>query len=231
MRKDVLRILLFVVAVATLYNYAPLEELKAVLDVDVLRARAASGDSLIVFGYLGAVAFLALLTAQMGLPTVAGAALFGPILGPVLALTGVGVGGTLQFLVARYALRGPAERVILKRVPEFRQVMDERGLAVLIFLRFIWFPGFIITLGSAVSRLSLAHFLVGFPAMLPQAVLVSVVTDAVVTYGLSGIPWTRWLLIVGITAASIGLYAAAIRRWPELKAVRRMGKKPKPVAP
>lgn len=231
MRKDVLRMLLFAVIVGVLYYFAPLEELKAWLDVDVLRARAAAGDNLIVFGYLGAVALLALLTAQMGLPTIAGAALFGPILGPVLALVGVGVGVTLQFLIARYALRGPAERILLKRVPEFRDVMDERGLAVLIFLRFVWFPGFIVTLGSAISRLSLPHFLLGFPAMLPQAVLVAVVTDAVVTFGWNGIPLTRWLVIAGITTASICLYLAAVRRWPELKAIRKMGREPLPPAP
>jgi uncharacterized membrane protein YdjX (TVP38/TMEM64 family) len=218
--------LLLAVIVGVLYYFAPLQEIKDWLDVDVLRARAAAGDNLIVFGYLGAVSFLALLTAQMGLPTIAGAALFGPILGPVLALVGVAIGGTLQFLVARYALRGPAERVLLKRVPEFRDVMDERGLAVLIFLRFIWFPGFIITLGSAISRLSLPHFLIGFPAMLPQAVLVSVVTDAVVTFGWTGIPLSRWAIVVGITGASIGLYLAAVRRWPELKAIGKMGHRP-----
>ncbi len=231
MRKDVLRMLLFALIVAVAYYFAPLDELKAWLDVDALRARAAAGDNLIVFGFLGVVALLALLTAQMGLPTVAGAALFGPLLGPVLALVGVGAGATLQFLLARYGLRGPAERVLLKRVPEFRDVMDERGLAVLIFLRFIWFPGFIVTVGSAISRLPLPHFLMGFPAMLPQAVLVAVVTDAVVTFGWNGIPLTRWLVIVGITSASIGLYVGAVRRWPELKAIKSMGhKQPEPAA-
>lgn len=230
-RKDVLRMLLFAVVVAALYVIAPLDEIKAALDVDALRERAAAGDNQVVFGYLGAVTLLALLTAQMGLPTLAGAALFGPVLGALLALTGVGMGATLQFLIARYALRGPAERVLLERVPELRETMDERGLAVLIFLRFIWFPGFIVTVGSAISRLSLPHFLLGFPAMLPQAILVAVITDAVVTFGPTGIPLARWGIILGITAASIGLYVAAVRRWPELKAIGKMGRKPEPETP
>lgn len=226
MNKDVLRIGIFVAVVAALYFVVPVDELKTLLDVEALRAKAAAGGDTVLFAFLGGVVVLSILTAQMALPTIAGAALFGPVAGPLLAVSGVAIGGLIQFFVARYGLRGPAERILLQRVPVLRDAIDERGLALLVFLRFIWFPGFLINLGCAISRMPLRHFLVGFPAALPQAVLVAVVTDAVVTFGWSGIPLDRWLVIVGVTAGSLGLYVAAVRRWPHLKAIK--GMKPTP---
>lgn len=226
MNKDVLRIGLFVVAVAALYFVVPVEQLKELLDVEALRARADAAGPTAIFGYLGAVGILGVFTAQMLLPTLAGAALFGPIAGPLLATLGVASGSLVQFFAARYALRGPAERILLARVPVLRDAIDERGLALLIFLRFIWFPGFLINLGSAVSRMPFRHYLLGFPASLPQAVLIAVVTDAVVTFGWKGIPLERWLIIVAVTVVGLGMYAGAVRRWPELKALKGLKAQP-----
>ena len=222
MNKDALRIGIFVAVVVALYFVVPADDLTALLDVDALREKAADGGNTVLLAFLGGVTVLALLTAQMALPTIAGAALFGPIVGPLLAMAGVAIGGLVQFLVARYALRGPAERLLLERVPTLRDTIDQRGLALLIFMRFIWFPGFLINLGTAISRMPVRHFLLGFPAMLPQAILVAIVTDAVVTFGWAGIPLSRWLIIVSVTATSLLLYGAAVKTWPELKAIKSM---------
>jgi len=220
-RANITRVLILLAAVLSLFLLVPLDALREFLDPEVLRSRAADGGNTIVFAYLGAAALLAAMTGQQALPMIAGGALFGPWLGPVLGVVGVAVGSTVQFLAVRYALREPASRFLLARAPALAGNLEERGLAVLVLLRFIWFPLGPTTMGAAITSMSLGRFAAAFPAMLPQAVIWAFATDAIVTYGLADVPWPVWGQLAAMIAAAVGAYLLAVRRWPSLAAVRR----------
>ncbi len=220
-RAHVTRVLLILLAAAALFLFVPLDALREFLDPEQLRARAATGGNTVIVGYLGAAALLAAMTGQQALPVIAGAALFGPVLGPVLAVLGVGVGSTAQFYAIRYAFRESALRLLEARAPALASNLEARGLAVLVLLRFIWFPMGVTTMGAALTSVPGRLFLLGFPAMLPQAFIWAFGTDAIVTYGIGGVPPLRWAALAGMVAAAVGGYLVAVRRWPELRAVRR----------
>lgn len=226
-RANITRILILLAAVGSLFLLVPLDALREFLDPEVLRAKAATGGNTVILGYLGAAALLSAMTGQQALPVIAGAALFGPLLGPLFAVAGVSLGSIAQFYGIRYAFRKPAQALLERRAPALAQNMEERGLAVLVLLRFIWFPLGPATMGAALTSMSGGRYLMACPAMIPQALIWALATDAIVTHGIAHVPMTRWALIAGLVGVAIGGYLLAVRRWPELQAV---GKRPEPSA-
>lgn len=222
-RANITRILILVAAIGALVLVVPLDELLGFLDPEALRAKAAEGGQTIVFAYLGAAAVVTAMTGQQALPVIAGATLFGPLLGPIFAVAGVSLGSVAQFYGIRYAFREPAQALLERRAPALAQVMEERGLAVLVLLRFIWFPLGPTTIGASLTPMSGGRFLVAFPAMIPQAMIWALATDSIVTHGIAHVPMARWALLIGLVGAAVGGYMLAVRRWPELSA---LGKRP-----
>lgn len=219
-RRQLLRIALVAAVFVGLFLVVPLDELREFLDPERLREQAAGGGGRFLLGFLGATILIAGMTGQQALPTVAGATLFGPLVGPLLSVLGVSVGAAFQFLGVRYAFRAPAQALLARRAPTLSATLEARGLAVLVLLRFIWFPFFPTNLGAALSPISLPRFLASCPAMLPQAFIWAFATDAIVTYGLADVPPERWGMLAAMIGAAVGGYALAVRRWPELRAVR-----------
>lgn len=218
-RRQILRVVVVLAVVLGLFLVVPLDSLREFLDPDRLREQAAAGGGRFVLGFLGATVLLAGMTGQQALPAVAGATLFGPLVGPLLSVLGVSAGSALQFLGVRYAFREPAQALLSRRAPTLAAHLEARGLAVLVLLRFIWFPLFPTNLGAALSPLGLGRFLASCPAMLPQAFIWAFATDAIVTYGLADVPPERWGMLAAMVGAAVGGYALALRRWPELRAV------------
>ena len=147
--------------------------------------------------------------------------MFGWAAGAGLAVFGAFFATSVHYWLVRLLLRGPAEALVLRRFPRLKEGIEERGLALLVLLRFLWFPSMLVTMGSAVTRTSFRTHLVAIPAILPQAFLWCLGTDSLYTYGWDGIPLWRWALFVGVVAASILAYIYATRRWPQLKAFTR----------
>lgn len=196
-------------------------DLEALLDADRLRAQVDLLGWKAPVLYLGAFVVTLGIAGQILLPTIAGGVLFGWLGGGLMAVLGATLASVLQFLVVRYGIRGPAERLLLARFPAVRAQVEERGLALLVLLRFIWFPAAPLTFATALTRMPLQRFLLGFPALLPQALVVCLVSDSVARFGWTGVPWTRWGAVGVLAAVSFGAYLGAVRRWPQLRALRK----------
>lgn len=217
----VLRFAAVLAVLGLLWVLVPVDELRALMDPDALRARGDAGGAEVYLTFFGASILMMLMTGQLALPVIAGATLFGALLGPVVAVLGVSFGATGQFLLVRYALREPAQAVLSRRAPRLQTTIEERGLGLLILLRLIWFPTFLVNVGTALTRMPLRRFVAAFPAMLPQAFIFAYATDAVVVHGWSGVPLSTWLTLIGMVAAGVGAYLVAMKRWPHLRALSR----------
>ena len=167
--------------------------------------------------YFGAWILMVTFLGQTFLPTVAGGVMFGWLLGGALAVVGGALGHTCQFWVARKILRGPAESLLFRRAPHVPRAIEERGLALLVVLRFAWAPAWAVNLAAGVTRVRFRDFALAFPAALPGAVLICLASDSLLLYGWSDIPPVRWGAMAAILTGGVGLYLWATRRWPELR--------------
>lgn len=167
--------------------------------------------------YFGVWILLVTFLGQTFLPTIAGGVMFGWLLGAVLATVGAALGNICQFAVARTALRGPAESLLFRRFPHVPKAIEERGLALLVVLRFAWAPAWAVNLGSGVTRVRFRDYLLALPAILPGAILICLVSDSLFLYGWSAIPPARWGAMAAILVGGVGLYFWATRRWPDLR--------------
>ncbi len=167
--------------------------------------------------YFGAWILLVTFLGQTFVPTVAGGVMFGWLLGGLMAFVGAVLGHTAQYLVARSALRGPAESLLLRRYPQFARAIEERGLAVLVVLRFAWAPAWAVNLASGVTGVRLRDHLLALPAVIPSTLLVCLISDSVFLFGWSAIPAARWGAMAAILVGGVGFYFWATRRWPELR--------------
>ena len=167
--------------------------------------------------YFGAWILLVTFLGQTLLPTLAGGVMFGWLLGGVLATLGAALGNIVQFAVARTALRGPAESLLFRRFPHVPQAIEERGLALLVVLRFVWAPAWAVNLASGVTQVSFRDYLLALSAIFPGAILICLLSDSLFVYGWSAIPAARWGAMAAILVGGVGLYFWAVRRWPELR--------------
>ncbi|GEM_PF-2310914 len=217
-RADLLKIAVFVVVAVVLVFAVDHWDLRELRDPEVLEARVASLGSWVWVAYFGLWIVLQVAIGQTLIPTIVGGFLFGWLLGGFMALLGAIVSTTIHLLLVRTLLRAPAEALIFSRFRHIKEGIEERGVALLVFLRFVWAPSSLITLGTAVTRISVRDHLIGVPFMLPQALLWTLATESLYRYGWDGIPRGRWIAFGSIAAASIVAYLLAMRRWPQLKA-------------
>ena len=216
-KRDLLRVAAFLVvaaAVVPLVNALGLGEL---LDASTLRGRVDELGRTAWAIYLGAWVILVVFTGQSLVPTVAGGILFGWVAGGFAAVVGATIACTAQFLVVRYALRGPAERLFFSRFPRLMDGIEDRGLGLLVLLRYLWAPLALVNIAAALSQMPLRRFVLAFPALLPQALLYCLVSDSLYTFGWRAIPLERWGLMAALVLGGLGTYWIAVRRWPELR--------------
>ena len=218
---DALRVLAFLLVAVGLYQVVQVYDLRALGDPEVLHARVDGMGAWAVVFYLALWVVFQCALGQTVIPTLAGSVMFGWAAGAGLAVFGAFFATSVHYWLVRLLLRGPAEALVLRRFPRLKEGIEERGLALLVLLRFLWFPSMLVTMGSAVTRTSFRTHLMAIPAILPQAFLWCLGTDSLYTYGWDGIPLWRWALFVGVVAASILAYIYATRRWPQLKAFTR----------
>ena len=139
--------------------------------------------------------------------TIAGATLFGSVLGIILVSIAATIGASLAFLIARYLARD----LILRKFSSnetFRKLdrlTQERGTIVVAITRLVpLFPFDILNYGFGLTAISFRTYVFwSWLCMLPGTILYVVGTDAVVSGISSGkIPW---LLVIVIALAGIVL--------------------------
>lgn len=101
--------------------------------------------------------------------TLAGGAIFGPVLGTVYNLTGATLGATLAFLVARYFAAHWVEQKAAGRLKQLKQGVENEGWRFIAFVRLVpLFPFNLLNYALGLTRIRLSHYiLASYICMLP----------------------------------------------------------------
>jgi len=104
--------------------------------------------------------------------TLAGGALFGPVLGTFYNLTGATVGAVLAFLVARYLASDWVEQKTDGRLKQLKQGVEGEGWRFVAFVRLVpLFPFNLLNYALGLTRIRLSHYLIAtYLFMLPGAI-------------------------------------------------------------
>jgi uncharacterized membrane protein YdjX (TVP38/TMEM64 family)/rhodanese-related sulfurtransferase len=116
------------------------------------------------------------LTAVLFIPgsvlTLAGGALFGPVLGTIYNLTGATLGATLAFLIARYLASDWVDKKTGGRVKQLINGVEGEGWRFVAFVRLVpLFPFNLLNYALGLTRLRLLHYIIAtYLFMLPGAI-------------------------------------------------------------
>jgi uncharacterized membrane protein YdjX (TVP38/TMEM64 family)/rhodanese-related sulfurtransferase len=104
--------------------------------------------------------------------TLAGGALFGPVLGTLYNLTGATLGATLAFLIARHLAADWVARKAGRRVKQLIDGVESEGWRFVAFVRLVpLFPFNLLNYALGLTRLKLGHYLIAtYVFMLPGAI-------------------------------------------------------------
>jgi uncharacterized membrane protein YdjX (TVP38/TMEM64 family)/rhodanese-related sulfurtransferase len=104
--------------------------------------------------------------------TLAGGALFGPVMGTFYNLTGATVGAVLAFLVARYLASDWVEQKTGGRLKQLKQGVEGEGWRFVAFVRLVpLFPFNLLNYALGLTRIRLTHYLIAtYLFMLPGAI-------------------------------------------------------------
>ncbi len=104
--------------------------------------------------------------------TLAGGALFGPVMGTFYNLTGATVGAVLAFLVARYLASDWVERKTGGRLKQLKEGVEGEGWRFVAFVRLVpLFPFNLLNYALGLTRIRLLHYLIAtYIFMLPGAI-------------------------------------------------------------
>ena len=104
--------------------------------------------------------------------TLAGGALFGPVLGTFYNLTAATIGATLAFLIARYLAGDWVERKTGGRMKQLKQGVEGEGWRFVAFVRLVpLFPFNLLNYALGLTRIKLSHYIIAsYLCMLPGAI-------------------------------------------------------------
>ena len=104
--------------------------------------------------------------------TLAGGALFGPVLGTFYNLTGATIGATLAFLVARYLTSNWVEQKTGGRLKQLKEGVEGEGWRFVAFVRLVpLFPFNLLNYALGLTRIKLSHYVIAsYLCMLPGAI-------------------------------------------------------------
>ncbi|WP_456416691.1 VTT domain-containing protein [Thiolapillus sp.] len=103
--------------------------------------------------------------------TLAGGALFGPVLGTFYNLAGATLGAGMAFLIARYLASGWVEKKAAGRMQQLKEGVEKEGWRFVAFVRLVpLFPFNLLNYALGLTRLRFAHYLIAsYIFMLPGA--------------------------------------------------------------
>lgn len=141
-------------------------------DAGTLEAWMQSSGGAAPVAFMGIYAVATVLFLPGSVITLAGGALFGPVLGTLYNLTGATLGATLAFLVARYLGGDWIERRAGGRLGQLKQGVESEGWRFVAFVRLVpLFPFNLLNYALGLTRLRLSHYiLASYVCMLPGAV-------------------------------------------------------------
>lgn len=104
--------------------------------------------------------------------TLAGGAIFGPVLGTLYNLTGATIGATIAFLIARYLAAGWVEHKTGGRLKQLKQGVEGEGWRFVAFVRLVpLFPFNLLNYALGLTRIKLSHYIIAsYICMLPGAI-------------------------------------------------------------
>lgn len=104
--------------------------------------------------------------------TLAGGALFGPVLGTLYSLSGATIGATLAFLVARYLASQWVEQKTGGRLKQLKEGVEAEGWRFVVFVRLVpLFPFNLLNYALGLTRIKLWHYVIAsYVCMLPGAI-------------------------------------------------------------
>ncbi len=104
--------------------------------------------------------------------TLAGGAVFGPVLGTFLNLTSATIGAVLAFLVARYLASDWVEEKTGGRLKQLKDGVEKEGWRFVAFVRLVpLFPFNLLNYALGLTRIKFSHYLIAtYICMLPGAV-------------------------------------------------------------
>ena len=147
--------------------------------------------------------------------TLAGGALFGPLTGAFLSLTGATIGATVAFLIARYLAANWVEHRVAGRLQEIKAGVEREGWRFVAFVRLVpIFPFNLLNYAFGLTRIAVQTFTVtSFVTMAPGALAYAYLGYAG-REALSGGPGlVRKGLLALALLATVALLPSLIRRW------------------
>jgi len=141
---------------------------------------------------------------------VAAGAIYGPLLGSVIVLMGLNLAGIATFYFSRYFGRHFVREHETGWLKKYDDLLHEEGFMAVLFMRLLFFPFDIVSVGCGLSRMSFRQFFLGtFFGSIPPTVTYVVlggsfarprtwilfgilfVCSAGVAFGLRRLPWAR----------------------------------------
>ena len=121
--------------------------------------------------FIAVYAVAAVLFLPGTLLTLAGGALFGPVLGTLYNLTGATIGATLAFLIARYLASDWIAERTGGRLKQLINGVEDEGWRFVAFTRLVpLFPFNLLNYALGLTRIKLSHYLLAtYTCMLPGA--------------------------------------------------------------
>ena len=152
--------------------------------------------------------------------TLAGGALFGPVLGTLYNLTGATLGAVLAFLVARYLASDWVEQKVGGRLKQLKQGVEGEGWRFVAFVRLVpIFPFILLNYALGLTRIRLLHYILAtYICMLPGAVAFTYLGYA----GREAVAGSEDLIQKGLLALALLAMAAFL---PRLISLFRQGSK------
>ena len=147
--------------------------------------------------------------------TLAGGALFGPLLGALLSLIGATGGATVAFLIARYLAADWVEARVAGRLRELRAGVEREGWRFVAFVRLVpVFPFTLLNYALGLTRLSVCTFgLTSLVTMAPGALAYAYLGYAARETLGGGPALVRKAFLALTLLAAVALLPTLIRHW------------------
>ena len=167
-QKKLIRLSLFVILIAGIGLIIASRDTFNVTALELMVGASGSAAPVIFMTIyaLGTVLFL-----PGSVLTLAGGALFGPVLGTFYNLTGATLGAVLAFLVARYLASDWVERKAGGRLKQIMEGVESEGWRFVAFVRLVpLFPFNLLNYALGLTRIRLSHYTIAsFFCMAPGA--------------------------------------------------------------
>lgn len=198
-----LSLILGLIGLAVAWRWSSLHEL---LDPDKLvaslRASEVAQKPLVA---IGAVVIASIISIPLAVIIVAGALIFGPILGPIYVLSGAEVGAAISFVVGKFLGHGALRLLAGEKARRLSENLGRSGVATVIVIRLIPAAPFAVAnMIVGASHIRMRDFLLGtIVGMIPGVLAITLFVDQIVAAFRSP-GWQSIVLTVAILIIVLG---------------------------